>query len=177
MWHDVQLYAGFKKIEPNVAENLSSHFGNVFTDVSRSEGYLVNELSHNSSMIPDFGDLTWDQIIELREDKFIKYFRAKIETTLINTPKSMSTIIDSEIISGLWDIASYAKPNIGMTTFNAILTNLPLPIPFNPYGAGKAIKEVIDTRKAITESGWVFFIQNVKASAESSPNKSSIVPR
>ncbi|WCN09571.1 hypothetical protein [Marinomonas mediterranea] len=171
MWHDMQLYAGFRKIEPNVAGNLSSHFGDVFSNMSRSEGYLVNELSNNSSMIPDFGDFTWDQIIELREDKIIKYFREKIESALTDTPETMSTIIDSEIISGLWDIASYAKPNVGMTTLNGILTNLPLPIPLNPYGAGKAIKDVVDTRKALAENGWVFFIQKARASAENCPNK------
>lgn len=65
----------FSRVEPNIAGDLSSHFGHVITNFSKNEELLLNALVSNSTMIPDFGDLSWDQIIELREDKYIFKFR------------------------------------------------------------------------------------------------------
>jgi hypothetical protein len=162
MWRDIQLYSSFRNIEPNIAGNLSSNFGHVITDFSKNEGLLLNELVSNSTMIPDFGDLSWDQIIELREDKYIFKFRKKVEETLKTSQSSLSSTIDRDIISGLWDIATYAKPKIGMTVLDGILTNLPSPLIVNPYGVYKSVSEVIDKKKSIEHNGWVFFIQNAR---------------
>jgi len=166
MWRDLQLYSGFKEIEPNIAGNLSSHFGEAFTDFSRSEGRLINELSLNSTQIPDFSELSWDQIFELRKDRSIQKFREKISD---NFDKLHG--IDSEIISGLWDVASYARPNIKGTSLKCILSNLPSPTIINPVGLGTAIKDTYDEYKLEESKGWLFFIQKARALAEASPNK------
>ena len=166
MWRDLQLYNGFKEIEPNTAGNLSSHFGEAFTDFSRSEGILINELSLNSTQIPDFSELSWEQIFELRKDSSIKKFRDKI---LANFDQSKG--IDSEIISGLWEIASYARPNIKGTILKGILSNIPSPIIINPVGLGTAIKDTYDDYKLEESKGWLFFIQKARALTEASPYK------
>ena len=171
MWADLRLYAGFKNLEPNVAGNLGPQFANAMTNVVKNEGYALNELSQNSNMIPDFSDLTWDQIFELRKDKCVTNFRDKIETLLKGNPDDLTSSIDSEIISALWDITNYAKPNIATTTLNGILTNLPSPIIVNPYGIGKSIKDGIDAKKLLNDKGWVFFIQKAKVESEIASSK------
>ncbi|WP_335993194.1 hypothetical protein [Pseudoalteromonas sp. CH_XMU1449-3] len=171
MWADIRLYAGFKNLEPNVAGNLGPQFANAMTNVANNEGYSLNELSQNSNMIPDFSDLSWEQIFELRKDKCVTNFRDKIESSLKDNPDNLTTSIDSEIISALWDITNYAKPNIAMTTLNGILTNCPSPIIVNPYGVGKSIKEGFDAKKLLRDKGWVFFIQKAKEEAETASNK------
>jgi len=166
MWRDLQLYTGFREIEPNTAGNLSSHFGEIFTDFSRSEGLLINELSFNSTQIPDFGELSWEQIFELRKDPLVKKFREKIYTNF-NTLKDF----DDEIMSRLWDIASYAKPNIKGTIIKGILSNLPSPTIVNPVGLGAAVKDTFNDYNLEKSKGWLFFIQKARSLTEVSPNK------
>lgn len=162
MWHELQLYTAFKKHVPDVAINLTPDFGNAISLYSNSEGNLINEFMDKSSSVPDFGDLSWDQIFELREDRFIKNFRDKISSIIKESPNEISSIIEPKILKGLWDIASYANPNVGETVLNGFLTNLPLPLPVNPYGVYRAVKDVVDTKRQANNNGWMFFIQKAR---------------
>lgn len=157
MWRDLQLYIGFKEIEPSAAANLSSNFSEIFSDFASSEVVRLNELSFSSVQIPDFGDLSWDQIFDLRKDPLIKYFREKIYSSF-----DKLNYFDNEILNTLWDVTSYVKPNIKGTIIKSIFSNIPTPTILNPVGVGLAVKETIDEINLNRSKGWLFFIQKAR---------------
>ncbi|CAM3897481.1 hypothetical protein VIAQ111709_18250 [Vibrio aquimaris] len=160
MWHELQLYSSFKKYDPNIAGNLSIDLGKVFSDYSKNEGILVEDISGNSQYIPDFGDFTWEQIIELRSDPFIKSFRTKMHSSFRSKDNDPVDALDQLAIDGLWSVAEYAKPNLGKTLLNAILSNVPTPIPV--YGIMSALKDGANKIDLAHDNGWLFFIQGAR---------------
>ncbi|MCU8168323.1 hypothetical protein M2H12_21790 [Vibrio vulnificus] len=160
MWHELQLYSSFKKYEPTISGNLSIDLGNVFAEYSKNEGVIVDDISGNSHYIPDFGDFTWEQILELRRDPYIKSFRSKMHSTFRAQANDPVNTLDELAIDGLWSVAEYAKPNIGRTLLNSILSNIPTPIPV--YGVMSAIKDGADKIDLVDENGWLFFVQGAR---------------
>lgn len=160
MWHELQLYSSFKKYEPSISGNLSIDLGCVFSEYSKNEGVIVNDISGNSQYIPDFGDFTWDQILELRSDPYVKSFRRKMQLTFRVPDEQSVNILDQRAIDGLWSVAEYAKPNLAKTLLNAILSNIPTPIPV--YGIMNAMKDGSDKIDLANNNGWLFFVQGAR---------------
>ncbi|MFG0887283.1 hypothetical protein [Vibrio sp. CJQ_6] len=77
--------------------------------------------------------------------------------------------LDQLAIDGLWSVAEYAKPNLGKTLLNAILSNVPTPIPV--YGIMSALKDGANKIDLAHDNGWSFFIQGAEAFIRKSPNK------
>jgi len=166
LMYDLKLYTQFKKLFPETVGSLSSLYGDVLNRVKIEPERQAIDLITNNINIPDFGQLSWSVLLELRKDDYIKSFRTKIAEFTSSENMDVKNIIDHEVIKGLWELAERVKPNLPATSINGILTNIPLPLPVNPYGLALAAKEVIDAKRICDKYGWIFFIQNVKVASE-----------
>ena len=111
-------------------------------------------------ILPDFESLTWDQILELRQDKYIKIFRGKVFSSL-GSGLHIDEVLNQNLDHDLWYLAEQCKPHIGKRVVEIILSNIPLPTPVNPfsyYYGGKAFAQ--DNKNK--DKAWVFVIQNMR---------------
>jgi len=111
-------------------------------------------------LFPDFESLSWDQILELRQDKYIASFRKKVFSSIgqgLHVDKTLHESLDKD----LWYLAEQCKPNIGSRLIELVLSNIPLSIPINPvscFFGGKALIQDIKNK----EKSWVFVIQSMR---------------
>lgn len=128
---------------------------------SSQQGPDVGDLFSTDLVIPKFEELSWDQILELREDKNIKAFRRKL-FSLEDREELLDETLSSELESALWDLASQVKPNIGKSSLEAVLSNLPLPTIINPFGLYYGAKSVYQNHKNKKAYSWVYFVQSMR---------------
>lgn len=114
----------------------------------------------------DFGKLTWEQIIELKNSQFINDFRIKLfewinEYNATDDESSFENSVEKYIKESNFKFLSQNTPKLGSNITTGILGNLPSPIIVNPvsiYSFIKQIKKDVQTKK---DFGWLFFIQEV----------------
>lgn len=121
-----------------------------------------HELFKNDLLNPSFDDLTWDEIIELRSDKYIHHFRKMVFENTIDTPEKPDLALTYKVQSDLWNLAREVKPNITETFLTGFLGNLPSPLILNPVGLCSAIAQTYEAKQRSDKYGHVFFIQNVR---------------
>ena len=119
----------------------------------------LDKLFTTNFILPDFDSLTWGQIFELREDKFIKSFRKSIRPYLegtIPTEKAYSIKLQRD----LWDFISEMKPSIMGSWMSGIFSNIP-GLPFNPVGMALSAQDIEKNQQISNKFGHLFFIQNL----------------
>ncbi|NRD31561.1 MULTISPECIES: hypothetical protein [unclassified Shewanella] len=121
-----------------------------------------HDLFGDDLLIPNFDALSWDQIIELRGDKYIEAFRSMVFETVIDNPTSVDKALVSQVQKDLWDLASEVKPSITKTFLTGFLGNLPSPLILNPIGIGAAINDTYQAKQRADRYGHVFFIQGIR---------------
>ena len=121
----------------------------------------INDLFTSELVIPNFSELSWDQVLELRSDKYIKDFRKKVfECASIG--ECIDTTIAKELSSSLWDLADYCKPNTKKSMFEFVLSNIPMPTVLNPFSLYFGARDLKNENKAAANNSWVYFVQNFK---------------
>ncbi|WP_163836994.1 hypothetical protein [Spartinivicinus ruber] len=126
----------------------------------------IESLFETEILIPNFSELTWDQILELREDRNIKNFRDKF-FSLDRIDTSIDNTLRDELNKSLWDIAKSCKSSIFKVTLMSVLSNIPLPIPFNPFGIYSAGRDI--SKQVKINNSWCYFIDSAKSMANSNP--------
>jgi hypothetical protein len=121
----------------------------------------LSDLFASDLIIPQFEDLTWDQILELRSDKHIREFRRKV-FACSDGSQPIDMVLSNELEKDLWSLANDCKPNLGATVIEGFLSNLPLPTPINPFGWYYAAKSIARDYRRGKEKGWVYFVQSMK---------------
>ena len=111
--------------------------------------------------MPNFEELSWDQILELREDKYIKEFRQKI-FSCNGQCGSIDEIIASDLNHSLWQLAEQCKPNMKKTIIEVVLSNLPSPTFLNPFGLYFGAKSIQSTNQNKDNHSWIYFVQSMK---------------
>ena len=130
-----------------------------------NEIVLANEQCHElfsgGLLVPDFDCLSWDEILELRQDRSVKAFR-KAVYELMGSGVPLDDALQKRVQDDLWRLAADVRPNVRQSVLAGIGSNLPSPTFVNPIGVGMALKEIWDARTRENEYGHVFFIQNIR---------------
>lgn len=121
----------------------------------------IKTLFTTDLVIPNFEELSWDQILELREDKYIKEFRDKI-LSCNGEGGSIDEIIAKDLNNSLWQLADQCKPNMKKTILEVLLSNLPSPTIVNPFGLYYGAKSIQKTNVNQNTNSWVYFVQSMK---------------
>ncbi|HEY9134647.1 MAG TPA: hypothetical protein VIM85_02515 [Pseudomonadales bacterium] len=160
---DISSDLGFNFLLKNRYNDFHINFAPVVAQsVSSSQkGPDVGELFSTDLVIPKFEELSWDQILELREDKNVHAFRRKL-FSLEDQEAPLDEALSSELESALWDLASQIKPDIGKSGLEAVLSNLPLPTILNPFGLYYGAKSVYQNYKNAKTHSWVYFVQSMR---------------
>ncbi|EKQ6534963.1 TPA: hypothetical protein RQP16_005732 [Klebsiella michiganensis] len=163
VWGDISSDLGFNFLLKNKYKSLHINFAPVVASAVNSAQHTSNieNLFTTDLIIPNFEELTWDQILELREDKYIKAFRKKYFSIEMND-KNIDLELNFDLDSALWDLALQIKPNITKSSMEAVLSNLPLPTVVNPFGIYYGAREIIKNYKNKRNHSWVYFIQSAK---------------
>ncbi len=113
--------------------------------------------------VPDFQQLPWYIILELRESRHRKACLQKLCDLSISDASSLRSFD-----SALWKLVSDAceASKVGTTILKGIGGNLPIP-PVNPVGIGLAIADAFQSMKIQKQFGWVFYVDEIKRAQES----------
>ncbi|MFE8152213.1 hypothetical protein RBA63_10075 [Brenneria goodwinii] len=160
---DISSDLGFNFLLKSRYKNFHINFAPVVAQAvgSAQQTAEIGELFTTELVVPKFDELSWDQVLELREDKNIQAFRRKF-FSIENRERSIDKILYSDLESTLWDLATQIKPSIGKSTFEAVVSNLPFPTVLNPFGLYYGIKSVIQNYKNKNSHSWIYFIQSMK---------------
>jgi len=105
---------------------------------------------------PDFGQLPWKSILELRKNSYLGDFRDKLAE--FAAKKATYEDVDESLLSDLWKIAGLARHDLKRAYFSALLGNVPLPMILpNPIGIAASAGDIRKQRR-LSKFGWVFFI-------------------
>lgn len=110
--------------------------------------------------IPSFASFSWNQILELRRDPYVKAFRAKVVDLVAKRSSDNESdvqTLDVELIETLWKITADLKP----TPTRVIRTGLdPL---LSIFGA---LFGLASQWQHARKYGWVFFLENARSLAK-----------
>lgn len=127
----------------------------------------------------DFANLTWKQILELRNSHFLKDFRKKFQEWLAEfnrggSENEFEQKIGRFLNDSTFEFISRHKPNMGEQITTAIIENIPTP--FSPLIS--IYSSFLDIQNAYLEKekfGWLFFVQ--EAIEKERTNNSGLVVR
>lgn len=139
--------------------NLAPLIGEALTSSLCAGG--VNDLFSSNILIPNFEKLSWNQILDIREDKYIKEFRKKV-FSCSNRQSPIDEILSNDLDSELWDLANQCQPNLGKKVIEVILSNLPLPTVVNPFGLYYGAKTLAQEYQKTKKSSWVYFVHSLR---------------
>jgi len=144
----------------DVVPSYSPIIGRAIANETQFSGGQCHELFNGGFLIPDFDEFTWDEILELRDDKYVKVFR-NVVYELMGNGVSLDSSLQQRVQADLWRLAADARPNVRQSVLAAIGSNLPSPLVVNPIGVGLALKDIRDNRERENKYGHVFFIQKM----------------
>jgi hypothetical protein len=144
-----------------IVPSYSPIVGRALQNEYKYRGIECHSLFEEDVLVPDFDSLSWGEILDLREDKYLKAFR-KVVFDIATSTNNVEPALVARVQSDLWNLVSDAKPNVARTFLTGILGNLPSPIVLNPIGVGAAIKDTYDAKKLEAKYGHVFFINNMR---------------
>ena len=131
------------------------------------EPKIVNNLINQIEQINyfDFGNLSWNEIIELRQSNFVQDFRRFVNEWFTMYKTSDFDKLDFEsrlekfINDSKFSFIEENTPNLKRSILSGILGNLPLPIPLNPVSIVETINSIENQYNMIDKYGWLMFIQ------------------
>jgi len=158
---DIRSDLGFNFLLNDKLDSFKINFAPVVGEaVNSSTGIEPTSLLFSTDIvIPNFEDLTWDQILELREDRNIKAFRNKA-FSYKSEGESIDKLINKDLIAGLWEIAEEYEPDMKKTIIEAVMSNLPIPSPINPFSISSSVEAIHKSSKINDKHSWIYFIQN-----------------
>ena len=159
---DISSDLAFNMLMADKISDFNMSLAPVIGDAMKTGCTTGNELDLFTTdlILPDFESLSWEQILELRQDKYIKSFRKKVFSSL-GTDLHIDVALNKSLENDLWHLAEQCKPNIGKRIIEIILSNIPLPSPANPFSCYYGGKALVQDNKNKDKS-WVFVIQNMR---------------
>ena len=123
--------------------------------------------------IPDFSKLSWDQVLELRNDRYFQNFRSALaalrERIAVADDQQVAEIVTELRSKEMERIVRDSEPAVGTAVIKGILGNLP-GLPVNPVSMWSSASEIWDNLQRGRMSGWLYFLlkmENVGRSQES----------
>lgn len=160
---DISSDLGFNFLLKEKLKSFKITLAPVLSEVIKSshETGNINNIFTTDLVIPNFEELSWEQILELREDKYIKEFRKKV-FSCDSVDESIDKILANDLNKSLWQLAEQCKPNMKRTILEVVLSNLPLPTVLNPFGLLYGAKAIKVSNENKTKNSWVYFVQSLK---------------
>lgn len=146
----------------DVIPNYSPIIGRALANETQFSGGQCHELFNGGLLIPDFDAFTWDEILELRDDKYVKAFRNAVYV-LMGSNTSLDSSLQQRVQTDLWSLANDVRPNVRQSVLAGIGSNLPSPLLVNPIGISLAWKDIHDNRERDKKYGHIFFIQKMRS--------------
>ena len=116
---------------------------------------------------PNLASTTWNDVVEMKSHPNFLDFRDKcIEVQrLVDADATLeaSRLLQDAFQHTLREIATRTRPKLGLTTVRGVLSNLPMPIPVNPFSlgdAGATLAKEIDFKR---KYGWLYFVLDAEA--------------
>lgn len=115
-----------------------------------------------STMLPDITNWSWDKTMEIRNNPDIISFREKI-TSIWHALDSRDVVRATNILMELFysDLEKFFtkyRPDPSSTLLKGVLSNIPLPIPVNPFSVYFGAQDAARAYQASREYGWLYFI-------------------
>lgn len=113
--------------------------------------------------LPDIQSMSWEDILELRENPYIDQYRKFIygrENDYVTREELMT-----EVNEELWELMAQIRPSMGGSTLSRVIANLPIPAPVplpNPYAIWKDYKEGSKEKEMAKKFGHLFFFAEVR---------------
>jgi hypothetical protein len=145
----------------DVVPNYSPIIGRALANEIAIADGQCHELFNGGLLVPDFDSFSWDEVLELREDRHVKSFR-KAVYKLMGSGAPLDTTLQQGVQNDLWRLAADVRPNVRQSVLAGIGSNLPSPIIVNPIGVGLALKDIKDSIERENKYGHVFFIQSIR---------------
>ncbi|MBU2641460.1 MAG: hypothetical protein KJ889_06635 [Gammaproteobacteria bacterium] len=161
LYADIGLNILAKAEGLDIVPNYSPIIGRALENEIALANGQCHELFSGGLLVPEFDCLSWDEILELRQDRSVKSFR-KAVYELMGSGVPLDDALQKRIQEDLWRLAGDVRPNVRQSVLAGIGSNLPSPIFVNPIGVGLAFKEIWDARERENQYGHVFFIQNMR---------------
>ena len=136
--------------------------GRALSDEYKVQGIECHDLFKEQVLVPNFDELSWGEIIDLRNDKYVKSFRDVIYE-ISEKGQSLNKGLVSKVQNDLWSLVADEKPNITKSFLTGVIGNLPSPTIVNPIGVFAACKDVYDATQSEKRYGHVYFVHNLKS--------------
>lgn len=160
LYADIGLNILAKAEGLDIVPNYSPIIGRALeNEIAIADGQC-HELFSGGLLVPDFDCFSWDEVLELREDRYVKSFRTAVYK-LMGSGAPLDTTLQHQVQTDLWGLAADVRPNVRQSVLAGIGSNLPSPI-VNPIGVGLALKDIWDSRKRENKYGHIFFIQSMQ---------------
>jgi hypothetical protein len=161
---DVRAYGMLLDALPNAVALSTPHHASVLRRFggkpTKPSGSPVKSLLDVAA--PDFGSLSWSQILELRSDPYLKDFRRKVAGLAANGPALDKKALRNVVDSSLWNFVAENEPRVTRTILSAVVGNLPVPSPVNPVGLATSALEVVSEIRKKRSFGWLVFITRLR---------------
>jgi hypothetical protein len=129
---------------------------------AQHNGGKTFELFQSDLVIPDFESFSWDEILELRNDKYIHSFRSVVHG-LLQKEENIDKALIERVQVDLWSLAADVQPNVRQTYLEAIGSNLPSPVIINPIGVAASLRDIYQAKQMERKYGHVYFVQKLKS--------------
>lgn len=129
---------------------------------AQHNGGKTYELFQSDLVIPDFESFSWDEILELRSDKYIHRFRSVVHG-LLQRESNIDKALIEKVQADLWSLAADVRPNVRQTYLEAIGSNLPSPVIINPVGVAASLRDIYQAKQIERKYGHVYFVQKLRS--------------
>ena len=118
--------------------------------------------------LPDLSQVSWEDLIDLRQSPFLKDFRRKYVDFQRRGESDNILAIYEE---GLERLSDEVRPSVYGQVTKALLANLPLS-PVNPVAVASSIEDISKAKKLKSTYGWLFFFREVRRRRGAAPSSS-----
>ena len=118
-------------------------------------------------LIPDFEQLSWDEVIALRENRFYGPFKEWYARQCVKLDAGASVnSVEQEATAALWKLTKEVQPNVTATIVKGVIGNLPIPVFGQIYGIGSAAMDVYSDVSLKNRYGWLFWLSEARDVAD-----------
>jgi hypothetical protein len=116
--------------------------------------------------IPDLQDISWDEIVSLRKHSFFVNFREKMvelshQLDTLTEGQSVEKYVEKIYRIEMEEMVQLFRPSPKLSIFNGVASNLPLPLPINPYGIILSANDARKQLAAAKKYGWLYFLMDL----------------
>ncbi len=119
-----------------------------------------------NSRLPDLNNVTWDEIVELRNNSCFNNFREKMihlhKMVHSGDINSVKELIDKLQFSEMKELLLELRPSPHKFLVKAIISKIPMGLPINPISALLNTHKILKEKKILKKYGWIYFLIEIE---------------